>query len=184
MKHILQNSNLKLCLAIVAMLSVSALHAQNWVNYRSAEMKVNMLFPKKPVEQPQTQQTAVGPINLHITMLDQSNDPSASNMVYMMNYSAFPDSISSDRQDKLGDFFGGSISGMVKNINGTLISQKTIAYKTFPGREIKVDVQGQGTITARLILIHNRFYILMAISATGKDKNPDVAKFLDSFQSE
>lgn len=80
--------------------------------------------------------------------------------------------------------FTNSVNGMAKNVQGTVKSIKTITYNEFPGREAKVDVQGKAIITARLYLIHNRLYMIMVFSATGKDDNADVAKFLDSFESE
>lgn len=168
---------------ILAIVTLSFAKAQEWTKYKSAEMNFSILFPKSPAESEQSTPTALGNMTLHILMADLSQDASASNMLYMVNYTAFPDSVSSDHKDKMDAFFEGSINGMVKNVNGTLASSKNIDYKSFPGREIKVEIQG-GVITAREILIHNKLYIVMVISATGKDDNADVKKFFDSFESE
>jgi len=168
---------------LLAIVTMAFAQAQSWTKYQSAEMKFGMLFPKSPAASEQSTPTALGNLTLHILLADMSQDPSASNMLYMVNYSAFPDSVSSDRKDKLDAFFDGSVNGMAKNVNGKLLSSKNIEYKSFPGREVKVEIQG-GIITAREFLIHNRLYIMMVISATGKDTNTDVTKFFDSFESE
>ncbi|HWB27174.1 MAG TPA: hypothetical protein VG738_16975 [Chitinophagaceae bacterium] len=164
--------------------SFSVSSAQEWIKYASAEMNFKAQFPLKPVEQQQSTPTAAGPIKMNMVMVDLSQNAEASNMLYMINYSALPDSISSDHQEKMDAFFDGAVKGMAKNVNGSLVSSKRMEYKGFPGDDAKIDLQGQGIITARAILIHNRFYILMVISGAGKDTNPDVTKFFDSFESE
>ncbi|HVX49926.1 MAG TPA: hypothetical protein VHB48_07205 [Chitinophagaceae bacterium] len=170
--------------AILLFCSVSALHAQDWVKYESAEMKFKAIFPVKPSEQEQTTPTAAGDVKLHIIMADLSETPSATNMVYMINYSEMPDSVSSDVPDKLDAVFNGAVNGMAKNVNGSLLSSKRTTYKQFPAVDAKVDMQGQATITARVILVHNKMYLLAVISAPGKDDNPDLAKFFNSFESD
>lgn len=173
------------CILIITTAFTQYAQAQDWVKFDAKQdMKFTMLFPQQPQQQDQTAQTAIGAVKVSMAMVDFSQNPKATNMLYMASHTVFPDSVSSDKMAKTDAFFEGSINGMVKNVQGTLLTTKTISYKSFPGREIKADVQGQATITARLYLIHNRLYILLVFSPPGKDDNADVAKFLNSFQSE
>lgn len=184
MKNTITQNTVRLCLITLAVFLVSFASAQNWYTYSSPAMKYKISFPQQPQEQKQTTQTAAGPVDLDIVLLDLSQNPSASNMVYAVNYTLFPDSLNSDRKDKMDAFFEGSVNGMATNMNGKVSSKKAITYKGFPGTEAKIDLQGQATVTARLILIHNRFYMQMVVSAANKDSNADVTKFLESFESE
>lgn len=164
---------------------VHTVRAQDWVKFDAKQdQKFSVLFPQQPQKQDQVTQTAAGPLKISMVMLDLSQKPAASNMLYMASYTPLPDSLNSDRSDKLDGLFTGSINGMAKNVQGTVKSTKVISYKSFPGRETKVDVQGQAIITSRLYLIHNRLYMLMVFSATDKDDNADITKFLNSFESE
>lgn len=179
------NTLIKLLLSCILIITVQAANAQEWVKFdASQDMKFSMLFPQQPQQQEQVTQSAAGPLKIHMVMLDFSNNTGASNMLYMASYTLLPDSINSDKKEMMDPLFTNSINGMAKNVQGTVKSTKTIAYKGFPGREAKVDVQGQAIITARIYLIHNRLYMAMVFSASGKDDNADAAKFLDSFESE
>jgi len=175
----------RLFLSCIVIVFAQATHAQGWVKFDAKQdMKFTVLFPQKPQIQEQNAQTAVGPVKVSMAMVDLSQDTKATNMLYMASHTLFPDSVNADKIGKTDAFFEGSINGMIKNVQGTVTSTKTISYKTFPGREVKADVQGQATITARLYLIHSRLYILLVFSPVGKDDNADVAKFLNSFESE
>ena len=154
-----------------------------WQIFESKEFQFKMSFPDKPAFSTQLVNTALGAMTLHIAQLDVSGDSTNPNLVYMINYTQFPDSINSDRKDKLDKFFDGSIAGMAKNVQGTVLSQKTIDYKGYPGREIRVDMPGQAVITARLILIKSRYFNMMVMTAPTKEPNAGISKFFDSFES-
>jgi hypothetical protein len=157
---------------------------QGWVPFESKEFRFKIAFPAAPELTSQLANTALGAMTLHIAQLDVSGDSSNSNLVYMVNYTQFPDSINSDRKDRLERFFNGSINSMVKNVQGTLLSQKEIDYKGYPGREIQVNMQGQATITAKLILIKKKYFNIMVMTSPKKEYNADMAKFFDSFEGE
>ena len=156
---------------------------KQWQTFESKECRFKINFPGEATHSSQPIATAAGQLKLDIFQFDAYADTSNNNLVYMVNYSVLPDSINSNNKDKLDLFFEGSINGMATNTKGTVLSQKQADYKGYPGREVRVDLQGQATITVKLILIENRYYILMAISAVPKEPNTDIKKFFDSFEN-
>jgi uncharacterized lipoprotein YehR (DUF1307 family) len=74
------------------------------------------------------------------------------------------------------------INGAVKNINGKLLSEKETVFKTYPGREIKIDYgEGSAIVTMKMILVQNKIFALQTISFYGKENNSNATKFYSSF---
>ena len=68
-------------------------------------------------------------------------------------------------------------------VGGKLISEKTIAYGLFPGKEIRLDYEnGLAEIKCRLYLVKNTLYALKVTSATQKRENKARDFFLNSFK--
>jgi len=172
---------LLLCITVTAF---AFTEPKQWQTFESKECKFKINFPGEATHTSQPVATAAGELKLDIFQFDGSADTSNNNLVYMVNCSVLPDSVNSSRKDLMDLFFEGSINGMATNIKGTVLSQTKADYKGYPGREVRYDLQGQATITVKLILIENRYYILMAITAVTKEPNPDIKKFFDSFENE
>jgi hypothetical protein len=104
------------------------------------------------------------------------------NISYVVAYADYPVEIVSQRDpEKVLD---GSRDGMVGNINGKLLTEFKISIDGYPGREIVVDTKiGDGqdaTIKARLYLVGNRLYQLIALAPKGEGLG-DMQPFLESF---
>jgi hypothetical protein len=183
-KNILKSMAAAILLLCFFITSTSFTEPKEWKQFESKECRFKINFPAEVTQTSQPVKTAAGDLTLHIFQADVSSDTANNNIIYMVNYSALPDSINSTRKEKMDDFFERSINGMVRNAKGTVLSQKKVDYKSYPGREVRVDLQGQATLTVKLILIENRYYILLAITAVAKEPNTDIKKFFDSFENE
>jgi hypothetical protein len=90
-----------------------------------------------------------------------------------------------DNPEFLRGFFDGLVNGGVKEVNGTFIEGKDIFYKSFPGREIKVDYdKGTAIVTMRFYIVKDKVFSLQTISFPGMDRNANSRKFFDSFEVE
>ncbi len=172
-----------LLLLFIAFSALSFTEPKEWQLFESKECGFKINFPGQAAHTTQPIQTAACELKLEIFQLDISANSSNHNAVYMVNYSVLPDSINSSRTDKMEAFFKGSINGMATNVKGTVLSTKVISYKGYPGRIARVDMQGQAIITAELILVNNKYYMIMAMTTPAKEPNTDITKFFDSFQT-
>lgn len=179
-------NKISLMFLVLAGLSfVSFTVLQDWVSFSSKQGNYKMLFPSEPKEQEQKIPSAVGELTMYLAILE-SEDESASNLLYMSAYCAYPaDKVNSDAsKETLEKFFKGASEGSAKKINGEIRSMKDLSYKGFPGKDILIDANLGGAefvIAQRLILVKNKFYMLQTFSPKEMETNPEAKKFLDSF---
>jgi hypothetical protein len=173
----------RIILIVGGLISFSFL-TEKWYLFESKEFGFTILFPKKPTEQSQNVESAIGPLKLNLFLYEGANDPTDENYVYGVNYTEYPDSLFVNIDSTtMSNFFRGSIDGMVGNVKGELLSEKTIELKGFPGREVKASLMnGTAIIKARLYLIRNKMYMIETITDTKKDSNQSIDKFFNSFQ--
>jgi hypothetical protein len=159
--------------------------AKQWYDYESKGMGFKIKFPKKPQESAQEVSSTLGKLKINTAMFDGSADVSASNIAYavsLINYlSPLVNSKFTGDQPAL---FRGALDGAANNVQGKIVAEKTISFKNYPGREAKITMQDETAITCRCILVQNKMYVLMVVSAVNRDTNADVTKFLDSFDLE
>ena len=95
-------------LLILAFLTMSFVHQNGWFLFENNHYK--MLFPKKPADQTQTVNTALGELKMDIHMYEVPGDEQDDNFTYGMIETAYPDSvINSNKKDLLEKFFRNSI---------------------------------------------------------------------------
>ncbi len=155
-----------------------------WYTFESKEFHCKVNLPAKPHQKKDTVKTAFGILSSNTIELDQSNNPIDQNIAYSLRYTLLPDSVSSDRKDKMDGFFESAIYGMTNKENITVISKKASDYNDYPGRVVRLQIQNQAIVTARFILVKSRFYMLLVMTQISKDENTDIERFFDSFESE
>jgi hypothetical protein len=167
---------------IIAILTMSFISSDEWYQCETKNYKI--LFPKKPSESSQIDNSAIGELTLNLNIYEVSENDTDDNLVYMVNETAYPETvINSDKKDLLDNFFRKSIDGAVNNVHGKLLSEKIMELNKFPGREIRIDFQnGLAVIKMRMFLIKNRMFMIETITDTKKDFNKSINKFMDSFQ--
>jgi len=75
----------------------------------------------------------------------------------------------------------GAVEGAIKNVQGKLVFDNKIKYNGYPGRNIKIEING-GFIYINAYLVENSMYITQVICLTANDGNTDIERFLNSFE--
>ena len=166
---------------ILAILTLSFIHPDDWIVFESNGYK--MLFPKKPADQTQVVNTAIGKLKMGIHMYEVADNEKEDNLVYGLIETEYPDSvINSDKKDLLDNFFKNSIDGAANNVHGKLLSVTEIQLDGYPGRSFRIDLKDQHAVmTMRAYLVKNKMYILQTITEAPKDFNKSINRFMDSF---
>lgn len=148
-----------------------------WQSFTSTDGNFSLLLPKTPREAKQELQTEIG--NVPMKMFSTENGI----MAYLAMYADYP--VIFDTPSAIKSSLDGSRDLMLSRRNGQVISERDINYGKFPGREFKAKTD-QGVLTARIILVHQRSYVLMAIVPLANDDNfpqaKDAEKYFDSFK--
>lgn len=154
-----------------------------WVNFKSEKEGYKISFPAKPEEQSQTIPSDAGELKMNMMIYDASKQDD-DNMVYLFNYTDYPDSLMRDADEEtLKNFFEGTVAGAAKNVKGKVLSQKDIKLKNYIGVEGRIDyMDGKAIITMRCYLKANRLFMLETITAPDKENNTNFKKFVDSFE--
>jgi len=169
------------CMFLV-ILSGSCKPGDSWTVFSYPEGKFKIEFPNAPATEKRVINSVAGELTMNIILYDASKEKN-NNLIYMVNYTDYPDSlVNSDQKERLKDFFRNSIDGAVNNVHGKLLSESVVASGNFPGREIRIDFNnGTAVITARIFLVKNRMYMIEVITETKNDFNKSINHFLDSF---
>lgn len=159
-------------------------HLQEWYLLKAEEYGYQITFPTEPVLQQRVVDSEVGKLKLNMHLLDQTKSDKINGQVYISGHTAYPEgTVHSDKKEILDDFFKGAIEGNVKNVNGSLMSEKVIEKDGFPGREIIISLMGDNVrIKARSYLVGNVMYTTQVLFFTKNNTNPKKDKFLDSFE--
>jgi len=152
-----------------------AVQQPKWKTFSSPDGSFSVLFPNNPTENKQSVNTAAGSINSTMYI---STDENATN--YMVGYTDYPEAnIKQVQPDKM---FDGGRDRLIASEKGKLISQSAITLAAYPGRAIAVECPDGLIITARLYLVKNRFYQLLAETKRTKEDAERIKSFLDSFK--
>jgi hypothetical protein len=146
----------------------------NWQTVDGEGFTVQM--PGSPSHDTQTTQSAVGPIPIHLYTLSQGYEG------YMAGYSQYPETLFNLSQPE--DVFNGAQNGVINNIKGEVVSQRSITMNGNPGREV-IGTSSSANLgfTMRLYIVKPKMFMLF-YTQYGADKpvTADGKKFLDSFQ--
>ena len=154
--------------------------AQDWQKYKSEDLAFIANFPEEPTRTVQQIDTAVGKLDMHMIMYSpEGNDDNA---VYSVIRSDYPESQFEDADDEyIKTVLDGAVEGAVNNVNGKLVFDNSITFNGYPGRNVKIEIQG-GYIYIRTYLVENTMYITQVICITDNDKNTSIERFLKSFE--
>lgn len=146
-----------------------------WKEYAPAGTGFKALMPGTPKVEKQEQPTDVGPIMMHIHMVEKDS------AAFLVMYSDFPEAmIKAVEPDVLLD---GGVEGAAQG--GKLLSQKKIELDGHKGREFVAE-KTEGalvlTLKARTFLVGNRLYQTITSALKGGEPWADIEKFLASFE--
>ena len=164
-----------LLLAICVMACTPAPKPQE---FKSEAGRFSVMAPVVLKETTQTQETAAGKVVCHLYLGNLGG------LGYGVAYSDYPEEgVRKSDPEKILD---GGRNGAVSNVNGKLVIETKIALEGNPGRELVIDAkdasQGDLTIKARLFLVGNRLYVVMAAAKKGQVGFKEMDQFLQSFK--
>ena len=163
----------------ICVLSAHMVDAQDWTKYKSEDLAFIADFPEEPKRTVQKVNTAVGELDMHMIM--HSPTSGDDNAVYSVIRSDYPVDQFVDADDKYNtSVLDGAVQGAVNNVNGELVFDDKITFNGFPGRSIKIKIQG-GFIYIRAYLVNNTMFISQVICVTDNDENSSIERFLNSF---
>jgi len=164
----------------VFFLSFGALTAQNWEKYKSEDLEFVAYYPQEPERTVQKVSTAVGELDMHMIMYaPESGDDNA---VYSVIRSDYPEDQFKDADDEYNaKVLDGAVEGAVSNVQGFLVFDHAVKFNGYPGRSIKIKIQG-GFIYINAYLVNNSMFIAQVICLEDKDRNDSIYRFLNSFE--
>lgn len=163
--------------------SLTGLKAQDWYMLESPACGFRCEFPGMPAESSQQIDSQIGYLMMHMFQYDASNDPGSDNIMYMVNYTEYPDSLFRITDpDRLDSFYRHAIDGAAANTQGVVLSESPVTIAQYPARDVRISLQsGQAMVSARLLLVVNKFYMYLVIYESEKQNNPSIARFFQSF---
>ena len=149
------------------------------MTFTSDEGGFTLLLPDQPKEQRQPISTAAGSVDTIMYITEVGNT------AFGAGYSDFPESASNaDPQAVLA----GARDGAAKNVNGTVVDEKSIELAGHPGVEIAVEipegaaVPGGAMYRGRIYLVNNRLYQVIYVALKADEDQAEYQRLFDSFQ--
>ncbi|MDY6786402.1 MAG: hypothetical protein SW833_28480, partial [Cyanobacteriota bacterium] len=150
--------------------------ATNWQDFTSTQGSFTVSLPGNPTEEIEPADPARGMLETGSYVWESEADEIAYGVFYKVlpiaptteQISGFLDSF---RDDFVSEAF----------IDGQLIAERPIDIESYPGREIAVE-GSDGYVEARVYLVNERLYLLVAIAPNQTDFPQGGDRFLDSFQ--
>lgn len=166
--------------SLVCFIAIASSYGQNWEKYKSEDLAFVAMYPETPERTVQKVSTAVGELDMHMIMYSPKSEDD--NAVYSIIRSDYPKSQFVDADDDYNsDVLDGAVKGAVGNVNGELLFDKKVQFNGYPGRSIKIKIQG-GYIYINAYLVENIMYITQVICLTNNDRNDSIDRFMDSFE--
>ncbi len=145
--------------------------AASWKEYKPGGGRYALLLPGLPREQVEMVDTALGKIQLHMSMLAVTYKEEF--VICAMNYSDFPVQITDPTA--IRKTLDGAREELLANKTRKLISETEIHLDAYPGREIKIE-QGDLIAVSRIFLVRERLFQVVVFASKGP-KPDDVVKF-------
>lgn len=143
-------------------------------------------FPSLPAHNTQKVKSDSGELSLDLYLYQPESSVQDDNILYSALTILYPGSSSiSDDTAMTAKILRGAIDGGVSNIKGKIMSESTISYKGFPGRDVHIsfsDNNAQYILSINVFLIRNKIYLLQVACAAGKQNNTAAKRFLHSFK--
>lgn len=149
--------------------------SQSWSEYRSGKGGYSVEVPGRMKESSDSVSTPAGNITFNTAMVERRSS------AYCAAYSDFPEFAVRGRDPK--DLLNGARDGALRNIDGKLEKESWIKVDGNPGLEITFkSPKKKIKAKARLILVKNRLYQILAGQSESSYSETDVDKFLNSFK--
>lgn len=174
---------------LIMTLAVTAIAATNstgdWELFRFDRGLFQIEMPDLPAFSSQELTTDIGDLQMSVFM-HEGEVGVDENLFYMISFTDYPaDKINAETMTKaaLAEHYQSSFQTTVKNMDGTLIEEKTIELFGHEGRDIKISYfDGQMMMRMQTLLVKNRMYALQTVATADKDDNDSQQRFFNSFE--
>ena len=164
----------------VFLLLLNTVNAQDWEKYKSEDLTFIAYYPGTPKSTVQKLNTAVGKFDMHMIMYKSTSEND--NLVYSVVRSDYPADNFIDADAAYNNsVLDGSVDGAVTNVDGKLIFDNKVKLNGYPGRSIKIEIQG-ACLYMNTYLVDNSMFVSQVVCLTDKDGNSSIKRFLDSFE--
>lgn len=154
-----------------------------WKKLTPTNERFSLAIPEIPQPFIRNTNSEFGMLKMTVYM----HEPSAGtddNLIYGLMYTDYDSMLVNSKDLSNADmFFQNSRDNVIRNVQGKLLSEKTLQLGAFSGKEYLVEIQGgKHIIKVHTYLVHNRLYVLQVISAITKQDNRNMERFFQSFQ--
>lgn len=144
----------------------------DWIEFSPQDGGFSITMPDKPSQQTLPHKTENGQTSSPLYELTKGA------FKYVITYMDYPFSVEGNERDKLLDM--GAEAG-ITNVGGKVVSNTPISLGSYPGREVKGEMQGV-LYRSRVYLVGQRLYLLIVWMPSNKTNPENAAKFLESFK--
>lgn len=144
-----------------------------WTKVTSEDGRVSALFPRQPKSQSQTVDTALGKLNIKMTIYESGNN------AFLTSHMTYPVDPS---QYDVAAGLNGAAQGAAQNVKGTIVEDDDIEGFGFPGKSLLVSTP-QGAFVRGRVFIDPAGPTLFQAQVVGSRADvdgPDAKAFLDS----
>lgn len=148
----------------------------NWYAYTSQDGKYTVLFPTKPKEETQSQNTESGKIN-SVTAIYENQQQ---NIAYLAGNITYNTKVSAGESETVLD---SARDGALKNTNATLINENKITLNGHSGREFFAYISKENFyLRSKIFLDTNTstLYTVLVVSEKADINSQETTAFLDS----
>lgn len=144
--------------------------------FRCEEGRFSVLMPGKPQREAQSVETGAGTVELVMFTAGHSRTGCAAAFV------DYPDEAvaAATAETMLDSRRDSTIAGL----GGELVGEASFDFHGHKGREFRIKVKDEMTVTARLILVNRRLYQLMFIMPADGTPGDEVTRFFESFTAD
>ena len=151
--------------------------SSGWIEISPTASGCKVLMPTRPTARTQMQDLPMlGQVEHHLLQATEGNN------VYQLTYFQLPSSESVDINSAAfrQAFLSGVTKGLVKSLQGELISETAINHEGAEGREAQIKVPS-GVVWSRVFLINGKIYSLSVFSANSNLEGQ--RRFFNSFSA-
>lgn len=156
-----------------------------WITKKSIEGEFKLEFPDTPKYSTETVPTVKGDVTMD-SFSYQEPDSSKENFIYMIAFTKYPDSFFPNGlsdSSQIDTVLNNAVNGAVQNTNGNLISNKSISFNGFQGKEAKISISDNAyIIKMRLYIVGLTLYTVQVIYDKKNDDNNTATYFFNSFE--
>jgi len=180
-------------IVISILITMGFAQSTDWYKLEKKKFGFKIEFPKKPktktLKANKDSQAFFNKTNQFFCFTSGDKEE---NFAYFLYYTQYPNSsYNSDfiNNDTLQNLYKKIIDDELyyyneKLLSKRLLSENTVMLKRYTGKEIKisfVDNGSKGTLTIRMFLIKDNFYMMETVTYGKNDFNPSMKRFFDSF---